>query len=424
MSAKAVTPLCNDACAPVKVHVIPGLLEKIAELAIDGYAAASHGGLEIGGLLFGRRDTDFVTVEDFRPLSCDHSLGPRFILSDSDERGLRDLLGAPDFDPALQGLSTVGWYCSHTRSDLLLLDRELALHDTYFPGADDFAIIIRPRDLRSVTAGIFLRGADGAMDPHCPATILEMPELDMTRQRTRTATSESSELSAFSSHPASPGVNEHALTLPYRVSVMKAATADLPIGQPVPIVANAQKHGRISARWKVLLAATVAIALLSLGAWQYLRGTQAYPANVFLSLRPHAGKLLLSWTSNVVKPRRAHVDLFDGSSSEHVNLTEIFQPSGVLLFPRNTGSVQAVLTVETGNSVVVRHASFADDPVIKNPAVLQGNSASAPSTNLSSLTAPGIGPPAINPATQVVASKVTSPRHARRRHSRRAHHKK
>jgi hypothetical protein len=425
MSAKAVTALCNDAFAPIKVHVIPGLLEKIAELALDGHAAASHGGLEIGGLLFGRRDSGFVTVEDIRTLACDHSLGPRFILSDSDERGLRDLLGAPANDPALEGLCIVGWYCSHTRSDLLLLDRELVLHDTYFAGADNFVIILKPRDLRNVTAAIFLRGANGAIDPNCPATILELRELRITRQPTRAGTSKSCDLSTFSSHTAPPSVNEHALTLPHRSRAIASAAADRPLDKSIAVLANAAaqscKTSRRSAKWKILLAAAGVIALLSLGVWQYLQVTQVHPASLFLSLRPHAGKLLLSWNSNLVKPQRAHIDIFDATSSEHVNITEIFQPSGVLLFTHNTGNVQAVLTVETGNGVVVRHASFADPSV--DPALSDKNLQSAPPTNFSPLNSSGISTPGMNPATQQLASKITS-KQTRRRHSRRTHHKK
>ncbi|MGI9074614.1 MAG: hypothetical protein ACR2JB_25605 [Bryobacteraceae bacterium] len=415
MSAKAVTALCNHALAPVKVHVVPGLLEKIAELVLEGYVATSHGGLEIGGLLFGHRNSGFITVEDFRPLACDHSLGPRFILSDTDERNLRELLCSPAIDPKLQGLCTVGWYCSHTRSDLLLLDRELLLHDTYFPGSDDFVTVFKPRDLRSVTAGIFLRDTDRAMDPQCPATILELPELDITRQRTRTEAGNVCDLSALSSRSAPARVNEHALTLQYRLSAIESVASPQPIDQPGAVLANAttkaEKRHPKSAKLKLLLAAAGAIALLCLGAWRYFQAAHAHPTNLFLSLRPHAGKLLLSWKTNVVRPHRAHVDIFDGTSTEHVNITDIFQPSGVLLFPHKDRNVQAVLTLETGNGVVVRYASFTDaSAAIKDPAVSEEKSEN--------------GPPGMNPAAQQLASKVTTSKHPRRRHSRRTRHKK
>ncbi|MGI8962415.1 MAG: hypothetical protein ACR2IV_22195 [Bryobacteraceae bacterium] len=424
MSAKVAAALYSNAFAPVKVHVVPGLLDKVTELVLEGYATTPHGGLEIGGLLFGRRDSSFITVEDFRPLVCDHSQGPRFILSDRDERSLCDLIGAPAIDPALYGLGIVGWYCSHTRSDLLLLDRELVLHDTYFPGADDFVIVLKPRDLRNVSAGIFLRGADGIMDSQCPATILELPELDTARRFNRTAASNRYDLSPFSSRPVPPRVNEHACTLPYNASVIESAPADQLIVEPVSILANAtvkaSKHSRRPARWKVLLASLGAIALLCLGAWRFLQLTQMPPANLLLNLRPHAGKLLLSWKSNLVRPQRAHVDIFDGTSSEHLNITEIFQPSGVLLFTHHTGNVHAILTVETRSGAVVRNAWFTDpSAAIQNPASSEKNSESAPPTNLSASNTPGLNPP-----KQQLESKVPAIHHPRRRRFRRSHHKK
>jgi hypothetical protein len=420
MSAKAITALSNRALAPVKVHLIPGLLEKIAELVLEGYAATSHGGLEIGGLLFGRRRSDFVSVEDFRPLACDHSLGPRFILSDADEQSLRELLLASTEEPALRDLFIVGWYCSHTRSDLLLLDRELALHDTYFSSPDDFVIIFKPSDLRNVTAGIFLRGADGTLDPHCPGTILELPELPATRRAGRTATNSACDLATFSHstsfHSASPSAKEPALALPGRLSAIERSAADQPVYRPMPVLADAApkpgKNGRSSAKWKILLAALGMIVLLCLGVWRYLQDAEVSPANLSLGLRPHAGKLLLSWKTNAVTPRRARVDIIDGPLSEHVNITDIFQPSGVLLFTHNTGNVQAVLTVETANSVVVRHASFADTSAAAKVAVASENHAET-------------GPRGMDIGIQQQPSKlISSKRPARQRHSRRTRQKR
>jgi hypothetical protein len=377
MSAKAVASLCADELAPSKVHIAPALLEKIAHLVLDGYAATSHGGLEVGGLLFGRQDSGFVIVEEFRPLSCDHSLGPRFILSDRDERNLRDLLNAANTDPALQGLEVAGWYCSHTRSDLLLLDRELVLHDTYFAGRDDFVIIFKPRDLRNVTAGIFLRGADGTL-PRCPSTILEMPELGAARHPSKCArASDESDLPGISSHPVLTAVNEHMPAL---------SDSDHSISEPGALICYPKRksgnHGPAPTRWKIVLAVALSAAVGSFGALRYRQLTSVRNSDVFLSLHPQAGKLILSWKSNLVRARRAHVDILDGTSREHFNLTEVFQPSGVFLFPHNSGNVQVVLTVDTGKGVVVRNAAFTDpSAVVKDAAAMdhhsEGNAASS-----------------------------------------------
>lgn len=406
MSAKAVAALCSEEFTPVKVNLVPGLLDEIARLVQDGYAATSHGGLEIGGLLFGRRSNGSVTVEDFRPLACDHTLGPRFILSERDEQGLRNLLNAPATEPALRGLNVIGWYCSHTRSELLLFDREVVLHDTYFSDPVDFVIVFKPRDLRSVTAGIFLRGADCRMDPQCPATTLDISEIGTARDVNRTNTARRYDLSSFDSHPA-PRIANERTSIPSKLSsAIKPSGFDQSIvksGAVIPQVdAKSNQHSRAPAKWKIFLAAA-AIALLCFGAWLYTYLTQVHSSDLFLSLRPHAGNLLLSWKSNVARPRRARVDIFDGASTQHLNITDIFQPSGVLLFPYNARNIEAVLTLETGNGVVVRHAGFAD------------LSAAVKDSGL---------PQELKPPDPQLASSVPVTRHPRRRHARRKHHKR
>lgn len=407
MSAKAVAAFCNEQFAPAEVHVVPGLLDQIARLVQDGYTATSHGGLEIGGLLFGRRGTGSITVEDFRPLACDHSLGPRFILSARDERDLRDLLKAPGTDPALRGLDVIGWYCSHTRSELLLFDREVVLHDTYFSDPVDFVIVFKPRDLRSVTAGIFLRGADRAMDPRCPAKILELPELVAPRAANGTVTRHPSNLSDFTAHPAPRIANERTSISTQLSSRIEPAASDQSTGERSAVIGFAVRksvqHSRKAGKSKLLLAAVGAIALLCVGAWRYTQHAQVHPANLFLNLRPHAGNLLLSWRSNVARPQRARVDIYDGVSSQHLNITDIFEPSGVLLFPHQSGNVEAVLTLETGNRVVVQHAGFTDlSAVAKAPA----------------------SPPELKPPNRQQALTVPATNHPRRRHARRTRHKK
>lgn len=404
MSAKAVAAPCSEDFTPAKVHVLPGLLNDIAHLVLDAYAAAPHGGLEVGGLLFGRRSAGFISVEDFLPLSCDHSSGPRFILSEHDERGLCELLKSPAIDPTLQGLDVIGWYCSHTRSDLLLFDREVALHETYFSDPLDFVVVFKPRDQRSVTAGIFLRGADHMMDPRRPVTILDMLELSAPR----TVARHGNDPAGLSSQAASRIANEGPSSSSDLPSAIEPAASHQSIRKLQAVIAHASaklsQQSRRAVKWNILLAAAGVIALLCFAAWLDMRVTQVHPADLSLSLRPSARNLLLSWKSNVSRPHRARVDILDGTSIQHLNITDIFQPSGLVLFPRNTANVQAVLTIETGNGLLVRHAGFTDlSAPVKDQVVSEKSSEGSAPTNLSPS----------NPAAN----------HAGERQARRTHHK-
>src|SRR3954471_17718091 len=80
------------------------VMEEIRVQAVNGFNSFGHGGLEIGGVLYGDRRGDLVRVLAAAELPCDHALGPGFVLSPKDEAAFRELM-----KPA-GGLRAVGWY--------------------------------------------------------------------------------------------------------------------------------------------------------------------------------------------------------------------------------------------------------------------------------------------------------------------------
>ena len=107
------------------------VLELIRDAAIEGFNKLPHGGIEIGGVLFGVRDGDRVCVLDSQPLECEYALGPSFSLSEKDQTELVQLLETARSDPKLDGLVPVGWYHAHTRSEICLTDRDLSLYNRF-----------------------------------------------------------------------------------------------------------------------------------------------------------------------------------------------------------------------------------------------------------------------------------------------------
>src|SRR4051812_2561511 len=87
----------------------------------EGYRKISHGGVEVGGLLFGSLDKDGARIEAFRPIACDHASGPSFLLSESDLERLVVQLDAAPSDPELAPWRPIGWFLSRTRSPLQLM---------------------------------------------------------------------------------------------------------------------------------------------------------------------------------------------------------------------------------------------------------------------------------------------------------------
>jgi hypothetical protein len=60
-------------------------------------------------------------------------------------------------EPALAGLTPVGWFHSHTRSEICLRDDDLALHNQFFPETWQIALVIQPGMDGSTRAGFFFR---------------------------------------------------------------------------------------------------------------------------------------------------------------------------------------------------------------------------------------------------------------------------
>ena len=347
MSASSVASDPTDALTGGNVCVPSALIDELVSVVLEGYRTTLHGGLEVGGVLFGRREAGMVIVEKFRPLLCEHLLGPRFVLSDSDEGRLRELLltASTEFG-TVQGLEAVGWYCSHTRSDLLLCDREVVLHNRYFPGADDFVLIFKPRDMYNVDAHIFCRDSDGNIGP------LGIPlALDQPHVRTEPVADGAAPVSA-PNLPPEPILGPEPFLAPEPIQAVRQESR--------PRIA-------IPAKWKRLLVGAGVGSVACVSVWQFVDLTSAKGApsktnagDLVLSLRPQAENLMLSWKSNVTNARRAHVDIFDGPSLKNLDISESFQPTGMLLFPHTTGNVQAVLTLELKDRAIVRRTGFTD----------------------------------------------------------------
>src|SRR5437762_981574 len=104
----------------IQIEYSLGIMGEIDRTVVEGFHRLRHGGVEVGGVLFGVHGDRGVTILDFRPLACEHALGPGFVLSRSDRLALAALLEGSKMDPALVGLVAVGWYHSHTRSHIHL----------------------------------------------------------------------------------------------------------------------------------------------------------------------------------------------------------------------------------------------------------------------------------------------------------------
>jgi proteasome lid subunit RPN8/RPN11 len=147
---------------PFPIEWSAAVMEEIRMAAVEGLFAVPHGGAEVGGVLFGTHSGGCVRILAARPLDCEHLLGPTFTLSGNDLARLAAMLhdGLQD---GRDGWDLVGWYHSHTRSEIFLSAQDLKIHNRYFPDPWHVALVVRPHAMHPMRAGFFFREADGSI---------------------------------------------------------------------------------------------------------------------------------------------------------------------------------------------------------------------------------------------------------------------
>jgi len=153
-----------------RIEYSPAVMDEIRLEVIAAFFSVPRGGLETGGLLLGNYEEQRVVITDYVPLECEHALGPSFTLSQNDEGRLRELLAAARANPA--GRRPVGWYHSHTRSEIFLSAADQELHRHYFLEPWQVALVLRPHTILPTRAAFFFREADGSI--HGAASYREM----------------------------------------------------------------------------------------------------------------------------------------------------------------------------------------------------------------------------------------------------------
>ena len=140
-------------------------LADIAELVLSGYRRYPWGGAEVGGVLFGTRDSAGVCMYAVGAVECEHDHGPAFELSPKDFAGLERLLSAAP-DGELKGLVPVGWNHSVSNRELALTDHDRRLHERFFPEPWQVSMILRRSKSGPLAIGFFQRNSAGSLEAH------------------------------------------------------------------------------------------------------------------------------------------------------------------------------------------------------------------------------------------------------------------
>jgi proteasome lid subunit RPN8/RPN11 len=128
---------------------------------VDAFFSLPRGGAEIGGLLLGKHEGDRVSITAFEPLDCEHAMGPSFTLSPRDQALLAEMTAKAARNPGDR--RAMGWYHSHTRSEIFLSETDQDIHKRFFPEPWQVALVLKPHTFEPTRGGFFFREADGSI---------------------------------------------------------------------------------------------------------------------------------------------------------------------------------------------------------------------------------------------------------------------
>lgn len=180
----------TTAGCPFVIEYDKTAVDDIRLAVVDAFFSLPRGGAEIGGILLGEYAPGKLSITGYQQLDCEHANGPGFTLSPNDHAKLAELIRSTPGG----GKDVVGWYHSHTRSELMLTDADLAVHNRYFREPWHVAMVMKPSTFKPTRVGFFFRDSTGTIRTESSdefdlvpqlATQLPSPESAAERRRER-----------------------------------------------------------------------------------------------------------------------------------------------------------------------------------------------------------------------------------------------
>ena len=365
--------------SPVDIEYSFIVIDEIRQVVAEGFQRLSRGGIEVGGVLYGSREGRTVRITAMREIACEHARGPTFHLSDNDRALLTTQLEREREDPRLAGMTVVGWFLSHTRSEITLQQSDLETYSKFFPQPWQVTMVIRPGRASTMRAGFFVRESDGTVKtdhsyhdfqfPDRLAGMLDRPPRERATQGDRGVSGERG-ISGERGVPADWAVSAEPIMPPGRRGAQYLDTAS-DVGELPPRATNLsrsplslkQDYAPVAQRklpWGVIGIVAAALILAVLGLRVYGPRLTAEPISLAVSERD--GQLQIHWnprSQSIVSATRASLDITDGVNSTDkqtviLGLHEL--ASGNFTYSRKTGDVQVRMVV-TGSGVPIEEGS-------------------------------------------------------------------
>jgi proteasome lid subunit RPN8/RPN11 len=356
---------------PFAVCYLPRVVDDIRLAVVDAFFSLPRGGAEIGGLLLGRHEASRVAITAWQPLDCEHALGPSFTLSDTDRRRLAAMIAAAETNPDAR---PVGWYHSHTRSEIFLSDADLEIHRQFFPQPWQVALVLRPHTFNPTRGGFFFRGKDGAIraDASCLEFVLDPLPARPLPSREPAAPEPLAEQRRVPPAAAGPVIDVHEVDVTEIKEEPPAEVAEpapQPAVEPPPSFLTAQQPARrmpwLVAAGVLLGVAAGAGAYQTRGKWLPPMAAWFHPAgpvaqtSVGLRTVDRDGQLQILWDGNSAGGLAGILLISDGRQARSLPLDAAHLRNGSLTYARQSERVDVTLTLNQPNGQkLVEAATF------------------------------------------------------------------
>jgi proteasome lid subunit RPN8/RPN11 len=349
----------SEGCA-VRIDYSRSVMEELRLAASDGLKRLKNG-IEIGGVLFGFRDSDSVKIMAHRALACEYAFGPTFTLSNNDRRVLEELMLSPDTDSRLSGMHAVGWYHSHTRAGILLCEKDQQLFQHYFPETWQIALVLRVGHFEPVRATFFFREPDGSVLASSSRHEFIVKPVNGKQDVRLPADGAPADTAP---HLAEPTLPEPA---PPDPGPQPPAISRHPLSQPEPRPLPAP---RAASRYPQLLwvcsAAGIAVAVaVALALMPPRPGGSRASAGLSVRDLGVGNQLRIDWnhSSRVIEQGQSGaLEIEDGLVKWHQELSQEYLRVGSMTYLRNTGSVLVRLLVRGADQSTLSETSLYRGP--------------------------------------------------------------
>jgi len=343
--------------SPITIEYSLVIIEEIRHEVAEGYQRLSRGGIEVGGVLYGSYEGNTVRVLGMRPIACEHARGPGFVFSDKDRMALHEQLLRDKQDPHLAGFVSVGWFLSHTRSEILLSESDQEIYSIFFPSPWQVTMVVRPGRGGNMRAGFFVRDAQGSLQ--CERSYQEFNFPDrlvgpFERSAERLPRADRPERRMAAPHVPFPPVRRPESAEPIAPVRDMAAILNPPIAGPQLLP---EKPPRKQWAWLAAWAVVMLVAAL-FGLRYWMMNSAAEP--ISLSILERDGQLQIQWNHAarpVVNAVSGKLEIIDGPAEQTVRLSRQDLSSGRFTYTRKSGDVEVRMSVQNSSGAQTQEAS-------------------------------------------------------------------